>query len=86
MKEEYQTGYTMGQIRGVNDSNLLVPPYPYTDGKEIYQMGFKNGYLMSYTKGLSNKLKGTVTDELKKIIAERLDDVSHCISLESKQK
>lgn len=86
MNKEYETGYTMGQIKGSNDSELLVPPYCYTDGIEVYKYGYKNGYLMGYVKGLSYKLKNHPNEALQNLISERLDEVSKCMKLESKQK
>lgn len=35
-KEEYKEGYTMGMVEGEKDANMLVTPYPYTDGEEIF--------------------------------------------------
>lgn len=87
MNQEYETGRTIGTITGARDANLLVPPYPQVNGTEMYQTGFRKGYLIGYTQGLSNKLKAGVNNEIQKIIANRLDEVSNCINLEnSKQK
>ena len=85
MNKEYETGYTMGTIQGEKDSNLLIPPYPYKDGEEYFSAGYKNGYLMRYTKGLSAKLSASSNENIKHIIAERLDEVSNCMKLENEK-
>lgn len=87
MNQEYETGRTIGIITGSRDADLLVPPSPQVNGTEMYEAGFRKGYLIGYTQGLSNKLKAGVNNEIQKIIANRLDEVSNCINLEnSKQK
>ena len=85
MNKEYETGYTMGTIQGQQDANLLIPPHPYKDGEQFFSAGYKNGYLMGYTKGLSAKLKVSPNEGMKSIIADRLDEVSNCMILENKK-
>lgn len=86
MNKEYETGYTLGTIKGEKDSNLLVPPYPHTgDGNEVYKSGFTNGYLMRYTQGLSLKLKTSSNNELETLIATRLEEISNCMKIENEK-
>ena len=80
--QEYETGYTMGTIKGEKDSSLLVPPYPNTtEGTEFYKKGYTNGYLMQYTQGLSVKLKASSNNELENLIATRLEEISEYMKL-----
>lgn len=87
MSQEYETGYTLGKIKGDDDSRLLVSPYPYTEeGSQIYQEGFRNGYFKRYTKGLSNLLKENPSEEAREIIAIRLDEISNLMVTENKKQ
>ena len=86
MNQEYETGRTIGTITGTRDANLLVPPYPQVNGTEMYQIGFRNGYLIGYTQGLAIKLRAGANSEIQKIIANRLDEVSNCINLENQKQ
>jgi len=86
MNKEYETGYTMGTIKGEKDSSFLVPPYPHTeDGTENYKSGFTSGYLMRYTEGLSAKLKAGATNEIEALIATRLEEISNCMKIENEK-
>ena len=85
--QEYQTGYTMGTIKGEKDASLLVPPYPHTtDGTEFYKSGYTNGYFMQYTQGLSAKLKANSNNELDSLIATRLEEISECMKIENQKE
>lgn len=87
MNQEYQTGFTMGTIAGEKDSNLLIPPYPYTEvGTEIYKEGFTSGYFIRYTEGLSTQLKSNSNQELQKIISTRLEEIKDYMNNHNKKQ
>ena len=74
---DYNAGLTLGNIQGQKDSRLLIPPSPLTkDNDDIYQLGYRNGYYIGYTKGLASMLKANNNNDLKDLIATRLNDVS----------
>lgn len=83
IKEEYKEGYTMGMVEGEKDANMLVNPYPYTEGEEIYQLGYTNGYFMRYTQGLSALLKQNPSVEMIEMIALHLEQISECMKIEN---
>ncbi len=85
MNKEYETGYTMGTIRGEEDATLLVAPYPYTSGEDTFCLGYKNGYIKRYTQGLSAKLKENPEQKVQMIIADRLEEISNCMKLENEK-
>ena len=81
---DYNTGITMGNIQGEKDSRLLIPPLPITKtNDDTYQLGYRNGYYIGYTKGLASMLKSNNNEQLKKIIADRLNEVSESMLKEN---
>lgn len=68
VNREYQTGYVVGNNKGINDGNLLVNPYPYTEyGDEDYQDGYRNGYLRGYVDRVKEMEPNATKEDLKLI-------------------
>ena len=83
--EEYKEGYTAGVVEGEKDANMLVTPYPFsTDGKEYFQIGYTNGYLMQYIHSLSALYKQTKnpSEAVYELIVTRLEEISASIKNE----
>lgn len=79
MGNDYEAGYTMGKYKGYNDAMLLATPYVKSDGTSLYNNGYKDGYIESYIACIASKLNLNQSNEMLKVLSERLKSISECV-------
>lgn len=81
MNQEYSVGFSVGKTMGERDANKLLTPSakPFTSDNEEYEIGFGYGYILGYTKTMSEQLKIQTSNDKKIVIIQRLEELSECM-------